>query len=55
MSIFILKFNLPSVIVPTTEITAGGPKITLGGPVSLDAPAISFVHKASTLPYLIAF
>ena len=38
-----------------TEITAGGPKVTLEGPVPLDAPSgkNTFVLNASTLPYLI--
>ena len=32
-----IKFNCPLLIVPGTEITAGGIKVRLEGPVPLDA------------------
>ena len=40
-----------------TEITAGGTKVTLEGPVPLDAPSgkNTFVLNASTLKYIIVF
>jgi len=49
------KVQLPT--SDMTEITAGGTKVTLEGPVPLDAPSgkNTFVLNASTLKYIIVF
>ena len=50
-----IKVQLPT--SDNTEITAGGTKVTLEGPVPLDAPSgkNTFVLNASTLKYIIVF
>jgi len=48
------KVKLPT--SNSTEITGGGPKVTLEGSVPLDAPGENtFVLDVSTLPYRIVF
>ena len=48
-----LRFEVQLPISDSTEITAGGPRITLEGPVPLDAPYRKniFVPNASSLLY----
>ena len=53
-----LRFKVQLPTSDSTEITASGPKITLGALLpghSLDRSENIFISKASTLPYLIAF
>ena len=51
-----LRFKVQLPTSDSTDITAGGPKITLAGPAPLEGPSENaFVPNASTLLYVMTF